>query len=128
MHDPEYFDNLISKFYKHKEYVCPSGNKILYQGYENLALDELLLIKNLNENDIIMGVKNVPKIIYIDENNKERHHFVDIYIPSQNKCIEVKSLWTFKKPNVLLKQKYAKEKGYDYELWVYDKKGNKTIY
>ena len=75
-----------------------------------------------------MGIKNVPKITYIDDNNIERYHYVDIFIPSQNRCIEIKSSWTFKKPNVLLKQKYAKEKGYNYEIWVYDKKRNKIIY
>jgi hypothetical protein len=28
----------------------------------------------------------------------------------------------------VLKQKAAKELGYKYEIWVYDKKGNKTCY
>lgn len=128
MHKPEHCEYILSKAYKYKEYVFPSGNNIKYQGYENLALDELIYIEKLNENDIIVGMKNVPKIIYTDENNKERYHFVDIYIPSQNRCIEVKSTWTFKKKNVILKQKSAKQKGYNYEIWVYDKKGNKVIY
>ena len=48
--------------------------------------------------------------------------------PSQNKCIEVKSTWTFKKQKeiVLLKKIAAKELGYLYEIWVYDNKGNKA--
>jgi len=128
MHNPEYCDDMLRKLYKHKEYSLPSGIKVLYQGYENFALDDLLHIEKINENDIIMGIKNVPRITYIDDNNIERYHYVDIFIPSQNRCIEIKSSWTFKKPNVLLKQKYAKEKGYNYEIWVYDKKRNKTIY
>ena len=55
--------------------------------------------------------------------------YVDIYIPSQNRCIEVKSDWTYniKTNNIALKQLAAKELGYNYEIWVYDKKGNKTI-
>ena len=31
-----------------------------------------------------------------DINNIKRRHYVDIFIPSQNKCIEVKSDWTIK--------------------------------
>jgi hypothetical protein len=42
-------------------------------------------------------------------------------------CIELKSLWTLKKvkSNIFIKQKTAKELGYNYEIWVYDSKGNK---
>jgi hypothetical protein len=55
-------------------------------------------------------------------------HHGDIFIPKENRIIEVKSTWTFQKPDVLLKQLAAKEMGYKYEIWVYDKKGNKTCY
>jgi hypothetical protein len=53
---------------------------------------------------------------------------VDIFIPCQNKCIEVKSTWTFitQKETIFLKQQAAKELGYLYEIWVYDGKGNKV--
>jgi hypothetical protein len=40
-------------------------------------------------------------------------------------CIEVKSSWTLQKTNVFLKQNAGKELGYNYEIWVYDCKGNK---
>ena len=45
-----------------------------------------------------------------------------------NKCIEVKSTWTFKKQKeiVFLKQTAGKQLGYLYEIWVYDNKGNKV--
>ena len=128
MKNPDYFDNMLNKSHKFKNYIFPSGNIIKYQGYENIALDELIINENIDESNIITGAKNVPKILYIDENNKSHVHFVDIFIPNQNRCIEVKSTWTFTKPNVLSKQKKAKELGYKYEIWVYDKKGNKTCY
>ena len=53
---------------------------------------------------------------------------MDIFIPSENKCIEVKSTWTAKKKkdNIFLKQNAGKELGYKYEIWVYDCKGNKV--
>jgi hypothetical protein len=121
----EVYEKINKSSYYIKEYILPSGNIINIQGYEYFALDELL--KNINENDIITGSKNVPTIWYNDESGKKHRHFVDIFIPSQNKCIEVKSTWTFKKQKeiVLLKKMAAKELGYLYEIWVYDNKGNK---
>jgi hypothetical protein len=111
--------------YKLKNYIYPSGREIKYQGYENFALDEI--VKLYDENDIITGSKNVPEIWYNDSENKKHRHYVDIFIPSENKCIEVKSTWTLKKKkdNILEKQKYAKELGFNYEIWVYDKNGVK---
>jgi UDP-N-acetylglucosamine 1-carboxyvinyltransferase len=49
----------------------------------------------------------------------------DIFIPSQNRCVEVKSTWTMKKKkdNIFLKQNAAKMLGYNYEIWVYNGKG-----
>jgi len=126
MKNPEIIEKNIKMSYYLKEYTLPSGNIIKIQGYEHFALDELL--KNINENDIITGCKNVPTIWYNDESGKKHRHFVDIFIPSQNKCIEVKSTWTFKKQKeiVLLKKMAAKELGCLYEIWVYDKIGNKV--
>jgi len=115
------------KSYYIKDYILPCGNIIKIQGYEHFALDELLQKENINETDIVTGCKNVPAIWYNDDNGKKHRHYVDILIPSQNKCIEVKSLWTFQKQKniIFLKQNAAKELGYLYEIWIYDSKGNK---
>ena len=106
------------KIFKFKEITC--------QGYEPFALDELVKIEE--ETNILTGCKNVPTIWYDDEDGKKHRHYVDIYIPDKNKCIEVKSTWTIKdkKANIFLKQKAAKDLGYSYEIWVYDKNGNKV--
>jgi hypothetical protein len=118
--------NIKSSFTK-KEYIFPSGKIDKIQGYENFALDELIINEKIDESDIITGCKNVPEIWYNDKNNKKRRHYVDIFIPSQNKCIEVKSNWTYTKQIdiVLLKQKAAKDLGYKYEIWVYNNKKEK---
>lgn len=110
--------------YKRKIYIFPSGKELICQGYEPFALDKLIKEDNICENDIITGCKNVPQIWYYDENNKKHRHYVDIFIPSQNRCIEVKSTWTAekKKDNIYLKQNAAKELGYNYEIWIYNNK------
>jgi hypothetical protein len=121
----EVAETMLTKAYKLKQYKLPSGNIIDYQGYKNFALDTLLLIEKINEDDIINSRKNVPEIWYNDKNGKRRRHYVDFYIKSQNRCIEVKSTWTNQeKNNVFEKQKAAKDLGYKYEIWIYDKNGN----
>jgi len=125
---PEIMEKMSKNAYKSKQYIFPSGKSINCQGYENIALDELLQKELVNENNIVTGAKNVPKIWYTDEQNIKHRHYVDIFIPSQNRCIEVKSTWTAekKKDNIFLKQQAGKDLGYKYEIWVYNAKGERV--
>jgi len=111
---------------KYKEYTMPSGIIRKVQGYESFALDEL--IKTYSEDDIKTDRKDIPRITYII-NDKNKYYFPDIYIKSENKIIEVKSTWTYscKEDNIQEKSNATKSAGYNYEIWIYDKKGNKTI-
>ena len=111
---------------KYKEYTMPSGVIRKVQGYESFALDEL--IKTYSEDDIKTDRKDIPRITYVS-NDKNKYYFPDIYIKSENKIIEVKSTWTYscKEDNIQEKSNATKSAGYNYEIWIYDKKGNKTI-
>jgi hypothetical protein len=126
MQNEEVADKSSKRSFTTKTYIYPSCKEIKCQGYEPFALDEL--IKNVNEDDIVTGCKNVPTIWYYDISGKKHRHYVDIFIPYQNKCIEVKSTWTAKKnnDNIFLKQTAGKQLGYEYEIWVYDNKGNRV--
>ena len=107
--------------YHYKEYMMPSGNIIKYQGYENLALDEL--IHMYDEEDIIIGRTNIPTIEYYV--NEVKHvYFPDFFIKSENKIIEVKSEWTIqlKRGNIEEKASATVKAGYKYEIWVYSDK------
>jgi DNA topoisomerase VI subunit A len=127
-------DNVASKSsktsYLFKKYTLPSGKIINIQGYENYALDKMFK-DNVKEDDICFIKKEVP-IIWYEENNKKHRHYVDFFIKSLNKCIEVKSIWTFEKKqnNVLIKQNASKKIGYLYEIWIFEPNGNlnKIIY
>ena len=81
------------------------------------------------EDDIISEVKNVPEIWYYDKEYKKHRYYVDIFIKSQNKMIEVKSTWTFEldKDCIFLKQAACKLAGYKCEIWVYNGKGEKKM-
>jgi hypothetical protein len=120
----EVAETMLKCAYNKKSYTLPSGDIIDYQGYENFALDDLLNNENLEEEDIITNRKDVPEIWYNDKNDKQRRHYVDFYIPTQNRCIEVKSTWTNQeKNNVIEKQAAAKDAGYIYDVWIYDRTG-----
>ena len=127
MQNTEIMEKCSKNAYNLKEYTLPSGTTIKFQGYENYALDELLQ-DGMLEDDIVNGCKNVPEIWYEDENGIKHRHYVDIFIPSQHRCIEIKSTWTAEKKRdcIFLKQHAGKELGYEYEIWVYDGKGEKV--
>ena len=126
LQNEDIFKKAMSKMTSFKLFEYPSGNTIEIQGYEHFAIKELLE-NGISEEDIITGSDNVPEIWYIDSENKKRRHYVDIYIKSENKCIEVKSEWTLKLQEYCMsyKQNAAKEQGYDYEIWIYNHKGVK---
>lgn len=125
MHNAELSEKCSHQSYLSKEYTLPSGKVIKIQGYEKFAWNYLLFEEKICENDIIYERKNVPEIWYIDSDGKKHRHYVDIYVPSKNLCIEVKSTWTANKKQdiIFLKQEFAKKLGYLYEIWVYDAKG-----
>jgi hypothetical protein len=122
--------NIYNKLQKNafscKKYILPSGKVWNVRGFEPYALDELL--KFFTEEEIKVKPVDIPRIEYIFE-NKKHYYFPDIYIPKENKIIEVKSTWTYKlKPKIIkAKGDMCKEKGYNYEIWIYDNKKNKTL-
>lgn len=65
--------------YKYKKYIFSSGKSVNYQGYENVALDELLQM--YNEDDIENDRHKIPTIKYTI-NNKVHYYYPDIYIKS----------------------------------------------
>ena len=121
---PEIADKITRNSFRCKKFIFPSGNIVYVQGYEKFALRDLIEKENINECDIITGCKNVPEIWYNDKIGKKHRHYVDIFIKSQNRCIEIKSSWTVKKEDVFFKQISAKKLGFIYEIWVYNEKGD----
>ena len=125
--NPEIAEKASNNSYQTKIYTFPSGNTINYQGYEHFAINEL--IKNIDEQFIVNSKKKVPEIWYTTNDGVKHRHYVDIFIPPQNLCIEVKSEWYFNqsKDIIMLKQQAAKDLGYKYEIWVYNNKEEKKF-
>ena len=126
LQNPEISEKMMKSCFTTKNYTFPSGKMIKVQGYEPFGINELINIEKISEDDIITNRSEVPTIWYKDINEKKHRYFVDIYIPSQKRCIEVKSTWTFQKNNVFEKQQAMKDAGYECEIWVFDRKGKKV--
>ncbi len=107
--------------YHYKDYIMPSGSIVKYQGYENIALDELVQL--YEEEEICIGRSNIPSINYYVADTKHVY-FPDFFIKHENKIIEVKSEWTIqlRRGNVEEKALATKKAGYKYEIWVYNDK------
>lgn len=111
--------------YKFKPYKLPSGNTIMVQGFENLALDTLLL--TLPENDILIDKSDIEQATGRISYAGDRTYYPDLYIKSQNKIIEVKSLFYYKKDLLenLAKRDACLALGMGFEFWIYDKQKNR---
>lgn len=124
---PDLLDKQFKAACKLKDYTFPCGKIIQVQGYEPLALDELVKL-GYSSLDIVTDRSQVPEIWY-EKDGKKKRYFCDIYISSENKIIEVKSDYTYthKSGNVQDKAKATIDIGFDYEFWIYDKDANKTV-
>lgn len=108
----------IKNSYKSKEYVLPSGNKIYLQGFEWLAMDELL--ETYNESEIITETSLIPIFDYTDIHGQSRKYFPDIYVPKDNLIIEVKSDWTYTQNKTVcdLKRDACVLSGYNFRFMI----------
>ena len=131
----------LSKSARHnsagRDFILPSGKVIGVRGYEDSALLELIESYNYNESDIIfddMKLKKspVPVFKYIDNRRHHLNYYPDIYVPKENKIIEVKSQWWWdgygaekyqsRLENNLRKRDAVLDKGFNYEVWIFENK------
>lgn len=115
------------KYFKYSN-IFKSGKIIGIQGFENLALDELIKIYKINENNILTSKRYMPKIFY-KLKNKAYRYYPDIWIKPENKIIEVKSYYTYNKELIknINKALATRKLGYDFEFWIYTPE-SKNIY
>ena len=110
---------------KAKTYVFPCGETRKVQGYEPHALDELVQ-QGYTAKDIVTDCNAVPVVWWYDDDGKVHRYFVDIFIPSENRMIEVKSTYTYAMNGVNEKAQASREAGYVYDIWVYNEGRERT--
>jgi hypothetical protein len=124
--NPEIFEKIIKNSFRKKTFISKSGRIYICQGYEPQAIEYLIDKINIDENNILIGPSDTPKIRYKDNKDIEHTHYTDIFIKNENKILEIKSDYSLENYNynIFEKQKAAKELGYLYEIWVMNKKGD----
>jgi len=111
--------------YRWKDYTMPSGAVVKIQGYENFALD--ILLETYNEDELVIDRKMIPKVWYDKPDSKNKHQYTtDIFIPKENKFIEVKSPYTYEKylDINLMKKQASIDAGFTFEFMILDVSGN----
>jgi hypothetical protein len=92
------FNKAVKSSLSYKKFILPSGRIVNLQGYEDIALKQLLDV--YKEDDILIGPKDIQnkigQIWYINDKDKQSKYYPDFYIISENKIIEVKSEYTFR--------------------------------
>nr|WNL49837.1 endonuclease [Marseillevirus sp.] len=131
--NPEVARKILKSSFRKKEFLMPSGTPFICQGFEPLAL-QLLLDEGIKEQDILSPSEQGIKILYEFQEKKRMYH-PDIFVPSLNLLIEVKSDWTFggcggKKKDeaekTLKKLSTCREQGYNTRLYIFGK-NNKLV-
>lgn len=104
--------------FKRKDYTFSSGQIWQIQGDEGNIIDHLLSI-GVKEEDIS---QDAPIITY-HFNNRNRKHFPDLFIPSKNLIIEVKSPFTFERERDKneAKRTAAIAAGYEYHFYIWNR-------
>ena len=89
-------DKSLKNSYTYKIYTWRTGEKSIVQGYEPIILNELEE-EGYTYLDVLTNKSDMPIIMYLDEIGINRRYYPDIYIPSENLILEVKSEYTYLK-------------------------------
>lgn len=115
---PTIRQKVLATSYGSKVFVMPSGKERVVQGYEPHAL-KILLSECIEEDDILTGT-DVPTVEY-EHDGKSHTYYPDILIKSQNRIVEVKSVFTLLKEldvNVA-KQHASIRSGFEFDFMVF---------
>ena len=122
-----------------REYALPSGKVIRVRGYEDAAINKLL--KYYTEFDLVfddtLAEYGLPVFMYNDNRKHTLKYYPDIYIPKENKIIEVKGRWWWdgngdlkyqnRLEKNLKKRQSVIDAGYQYEVWLYEDRNTYRI-
>jgi hypothetical protein len=95
-----------------------------------------ILLESFTEDELIVDdrytTSRIPVVQYSTKEGRRRKYHPDIYIPTENKIIEVKSRWWWdangrsgyenRISNNLSKRDAALSAGYQYEVWLFETK------
>ena len=109
-----------------KEYTFACGAVRRVQGYEPFALRDLEE-QGYTAAELETERTSVPMVWWTDDSGTRHRYFVDIYIPSEKRMIEVKSDYTYASSGVQEKARASLAAGFAYEFWVYGSDGARRV-
>jgi len=100
------------------------GKTVMVMGYEPFALSRLLRL-GISEEELFRGFQQRPQIPYFFD-TKWRLYHPDIWLPAQNRLIEVKSEFTMQiqQDKNLAKLSATQNRGYKAEIQIFDRWGD----
>lgn len=122
-----------------REFALPSGKIIRVRGCEDVTINKLLV--DYSEDDLILDDTlqpyNIPVFKYKDSRRHTLKYYPDIYIPKENKIIEVKGRWWWDGNGLekyknrltknLKKRQAVLDAGFQYEVWLFEDRKNYRI-
>lgn len=120
LQNPEFAEKILESGLQTKKFIMPSGEIYWLRGLEPIVVTELLNSGYL-EKDIILRGRQKPVIRYKNPTNgKISIYYPDIFIPRENKIIEVKSTYTYEieLDKNLAKRDKCIELGYTFEFYI----------
>jgi hypothetical protein len=122
-----------------REFVMPTGKIVWVRGYEDITIIKLL--ETYTEEQLVIDDRTqqytLPVFKYTDMSRNNLCYYPDIYIPHENKIIEVKSQWWWDGNGInkyknrlaknLNKRKAVLNAGYNYEVWLFKDKNNYEV-
>jgi len=112
---------------RNKKVESPNGKIYKVDGYEHLALKELFQM-GYCDSDILTRdeIRDLIGIIKYEYESKSKVYHPDIFVLSENRIIEVKSEYWFRRDYLLnMKKKSECQKiGFTFDFWIYDPKSN----
>ena len=122
MQCPELFRKAQASSFCRKPYVSPDGKTFMVLGYEGVALDDILRqegVKTFYAGEDI----EIPVFQYIGDDDKTHYYYPDVYIPDENRVIEIKSVYTYnREPEKTLCKALKVSETHLFELRLYNHK------
>ena len=121
MQNPDLFRKAQRSSFKRKPYVW-DGQTFMVLGYEDRALEDLF--SKEGSKVVYAGEdENIPVFEYFGDDGKYHTYYPDMFMPLENRFIEVKSVYTYNKnPSKTLQKAIRVSEDHLFELWIYNHK------